>query len=157
LFTNRQLQSLWYTCIFAFLFMWDKDLYSGLQHLQSRHSTAGATTPVHFVLAILEMGTSQTTCWGWPKNADLQISATNEARITEVRHWHKAHLYFWGAVTTLINNIFTSERRIYICQWTKIPHLNGRHLKLLEFVHILVSLTEFSYCSYGSKMIVAKE
>jgi hypothetical protein len=44
-------------------------------HLQSRHSTAGARPPVHFVLVILEMGTLDYLP-GWPQISILLISAS---------------------------------------------------------------------------------
>jgi hypothetical protein len=42
---------------------------------EHRHSTAWATPPIHFNLAILEMGGSQTICPKWPRIAIL-ISAS---------------------------------------------------------------------------------
>jgi hypothetical protein len=45
-------------------------------HLQSRCSTAWATTPVHFALVILEKGVSQTICLGWPQILTLPISVS---------------------------------------------------------------------------------
>jgi hypothetical protein len=48
--------------------------------LQSKYSTAGATSLADFALVILEMGFSQTISLGWPRTMILLISAWCLAR-----------------------------------------------------------------------------
>jgi hypothetical protein len=46
--------------------------------------------PVHFALVILEMGSQQNICLGWPQTTTLPISASPVASITGVSHLHLA-------------------------------------------------------------------
>jgi hypothetical protein len=66
---------------FSLSFWWDWGLNLAL-HLQSRHSTAGATPLVHFVL-VWSWGT---ICQVWPWTKILPISASQVARIIGVSH-----------------------------------------------------------------------
>jgi hypothetical protein len=58
--------------------------------LQSRHSTAWATPPVHFALVILKMGSCELFPPGWPQITILLISASQVAKIAGRSHWHLA-------------------------------------------------------------------
>jgi hypothetical protein len=59
---------------FCFSFLMGLGFELSALHLQGRCPTAGATPPVHFGLAILEMWFSQTICLGWPRTMILLIS-----------------------------------------------------------------------------------
>jgi hypothetical protein len=76
----------WCLSVSLSFFSWNWDLNSGLCTCKSRHSTAWATTLVHFALVILQVGVSQTVYPAWPPTAILQISASQVARITVVSH-----------------------------------------------------------------------
>jgi hypothetical protein len=86
-----------------------------VSHLQSRHSAAYVTPPVHFALVILEKGeqiVSPTVSQNW-----LQTEASHVARIADVSHWHLAALVIFlirshvSALSSLDLNppIFTSS------------------------------------------------
>jgi hypothetical protein len=74
--------------LFCFGGGWDWGLNSAL-HLQSRHSTAWATPPVHFALVILEMGVSGIVCPGWSLTMILPILASQVAWATGAWFTHK--------------------------------------------------------------------
>jgi hypothetical protein len=74
-------------------FWWHWSLNSGLNsHLQSRHSTAWATLPIHFALVILEMGVYQNYLLGWPWTMILQVSPSQVIKIIGVSYQRSV----WG-------------------------------------------------------------
>jgi hypothetical protein len=73
--------------------------------LQSKHSIAQATPPVHFALVILEMGVSRTICPNWPQTAILPISNSQVARIIGVSHQHLALKLYLNIQSNFANRV----------------------------------------------------
>jgi hypothetical protein len=84
--------------LFSFFFLVGLGFEPRALHLQSRHSTAWATPPVHFALVILEMWSHELLAWAGLR-VILLISASQVARITGLQVCTTgAWLCFWHEI-----------------------------------------------------------
>jgi hypothetical protein len=65
---------------------WDWDFNSGLHSCKAGALPLEPYFQVHFALVSFGDRVSQTICPGWPQTSYLQISASQVARITGLRH-----------------------------------------------------------------------
>jgi hypothetical protein len=95
--------------------------------LQSWHSTATATPPVHFS-SYFGVGVLQTLCWGCSRTSVLPISTSQVARITGLKHWcwprWVIFFFFWqyqslnsGPQCLLGRHYHLSHSALPFCVW----------------------------------------